>query len=370
MPSIESDRVRIGVVGCGAIAQVQHLPNLLELADLYDVVGVCDASARLAEYAAQRFWVPRHTTNLADLLADVDAVLLCHTDPKIEAAIAAFAAGKHVLVEKPVCTSLPETEALVAAAEASGRVGQAAYMKVYDPAFEVARREVAQMGDDILFVQIHHLHPDNELHLRQFDVRRFDDIPAALLVERRDAYQARLRESLGDLFDTVEPACGVIHGLIHDLYSLRAMLGVPCAVLSVEVWSDHRAVTVVLQFPNGARCVITRADLRQVWDFKETLEIYGHRKRVLLSYPTGFSRRVLSQVVIQGIDAEGESYRREPVVPWESAFVAELRHFHECITRDVPCRTPITDVRQDVALIGDILRVYGTRQPLQRKELT
>ena len=44
--------VRIGVVGCGAIAQVQHLPNLLELDDEFEVPIVCDVSPGQAEYVA------------------------------------------------------------------------------------------------------------------------------------------------------------------------------------------------------------------------------------------------------------------------------------------------------------------------------
>ena len=52
--------VRIGVVGCGAIAQVQHLPNLLELDEEFEIVGVCDVSAGTAEYVAKRFKVSNH----------------------------------------------------------------------------------------------------------------------------------------------------------------------------------------------------------------------------------------------------------------------------------------------------------------------
>ena len=40
--------VRIGIVGCGAIAQIQHLPNLAELREEFDVAAVCDCSPALA----------------------------------------------------------------------------------------------------------------------------------------------------------------------------------------------------------------------------------------------------------------------------------------------------------------------------------
>ena len=99
------ERVRIGVVGCGDIAQVQHLPFLLDLAEEFEVAVVCDVSPSLAAHAADRFHVPRHVTDYRDVLsADVDAVLLCHTDPKTETAVAALDAGKHLFIEKPMCS--------------------------------------------------------------------------------------------------------------------------------------------------------------------------------------------------------------------------------------------------------------------------
>ena len=82
-------RVRIGVIGCGAIAQIQHLPFLSELAEEFEVAVVCDVSPSAAKYAAGMFHVPRHVTDYRDVLdSDVDAVLLCQTDPKTEVAVA------------------------------------------------------------------------------------------------------------------------------------------------------------------------------------------------------------------------------------------------------------------------------------------
>lgn len=45
-------RVKLGVVGCGAIAQVQHLPNLAGLTEEFEVTTVCDLSPRLAAWAS------------------------------------------------------------------------------------------------------------------------------------------------------------------------------------------------------------------------------------------------------------------------------------------------------------------------------
>ncbi len=351
--------VKIGVVGCGAIAQIQHLPNLMGLREEFQVTVVCDQSPGLAKYVAAFFNVPRYVTDYRDLLAsDVEAVLLCHTDPKTEVAVAAFQAGKHVFIEKPMCFSLREAGAIISAAKESGKVGQVGYMKVYDPAYEVAKAEVDSM-DDVRFVQVNHLHPDNSLHLRQFRVKYFDDIPRGAREVNQAARRTALREAVGEVPPYVERAFFTLAGsMIHDLYGLRVMLGVPTRVVSTEIWNQGRAISTVLEYPQGACCVATWVDLPHLWDFKETLEVYGDGKRVLLSYPTGFARGILSTVTIYGMEGEGTSYRKEPAVAWESAFVRELRHFHQCITQGVPCRTPVESARDDVALIIDITNRY------------
>ena len=129
-------RVKIGVVGCGAIAQVHHLPNLNALPDQFEVAVVCEVSPSAAADAARRFHVPRYVTDYRELLAaDVDAVLLCHTEPNPEAAF--LEPGKHLFIEKPLCLSLREIDAMIAA-QGAGTVAQASYMKVYDPAVELA----------------------------------------------------------------------------------------------------------------------------------------------------------------------------------------------------------------------------------------
>ena len=352
-------RVKIGVVGCGAIAQVHHLPNLAALDEQFEVSVVCDVSPAAAADAARRFHVPRHVTDWRDLLAaDVEAVLLCHTDPKTEAAVAALQAGKHLFIEKPLCFSLQEIDAMIAAQADAGTVAQAGYMKVFDPAFELARQAVRDI-DQVRFVQVNHLHPDNALHLRQFDVRRFDDYPVAVLERTQAARSASIRQAIGDAAPMVQRTFSLLSGSgIHDLYGLRVLLGVPNAVVSTEIWRDGRAVTFTLQYPGGARCVATWIDLPDLWDFRETLEVYGDRRRVLLSYPTGFARGILSRVVVHGTDERGRAFRTEPAVDWESAFLRELRHFHECIAAGVPNRTPLAEARHDIELIIDIVGRY------------
>ena len=283
-------------------------------------------------------------------------MLHCAGGYKPDPVVAAFEAGKHVFVEKPMCASLEDADRMFAAQEKAGRVGQVGYMKIFDPAFVVAEREVKAM-DDIRFVQVNHLHPRNDLHLSQFDVRHFDDLPRDVIEEDREKNEGARTQAIGEVSPELQRAFGVLSGsMIHDIYGMRLALGMPERVVQTEVWREGRAITYTLAYEGGFRCVASWVDLTELWDFKETLEVYGDTKRVLLSYPTGFSRGQLSRVLVQGIDEEGTSFRREPAISWDNAFVVELKHFYDCMVRGSECRASIRSARNDIGLIIDVIK--------------
>ena len=179
------DRIRIGVIGCGAIAQIQHLPHITELRDRYDLVGLCDVSEKLVDFIGGMYHVPHRVTRYEDLLGlDLDAVLLCFADPKTEVAVASLNEGKHVFIEKPMCFSVQEADRIIGAAEASGKTLMVGYMKQHDPGYQFARNEILAMSD-IRFIQVNHLHPGNDGHLKEYTLYAFDDIPGAV-IERTD----------------------------------------------------------------------------------------------------------------------------------------------------------------------------------------
>jgi predicted dehydrogenase len=117
-------KVRVGVLGLGAIAQVVHLPVLAEIADV-ELVAVCDADKPKAKAIAARFGIP-HVFDSDDSVfrSDlVDALVICTPSHLHEPqAIAALEAGKHVLVEKPLALSAEACARVVAAADKANKV--------------------------------------------------------------------------------------------------------------------------------------------------------------------------------------------------------------------------------------------------------
>ncbi len=114
--------IQIGVIGCGKIAQTRHLPEYaanpaVKIYGLYDLNAARTAS--LAEqYGAKAF------ASYQELLADpaIDAVSVCTANAfHSEVTVAALQAGKHVLCEKPMATTLKECEQMVEAAKKTGK---------------------------------------------------------------------------------------------------------------------------------------------------------------------------------------------------------------------------------------------------------
>ena len=134
--------VRVGVIGCGYWGP--HLVrNLHDIADS-KLVGISDLRPERLEQVGARYPAVRRFVDHQDLLAtDVEAVVVASPiDTHYALAREALLAGKHVLVEKPLATSVVEAAHLVALAHRQGRVLMTGHTFVYNPAVEELRRRV------------------------------------------------------------------------------------------------------------------------------------------------------------------------------------------------------------------------------------
>jgi predicted dehydrogenase len=138
----EGRLLRVGVLGCGPIAQFAHFDACRKArnAELY---ALCDVADDLLERMAA-VHQPRVTYRDFDrLLADpqVEAVILATSDQyHVPLALKALAAGKHVLVEKPLGVTVEECEELRRRAAASGLVVQVGNNRRFDPGIAFAHR--------------------------------------------------------------------------------------------------------------------------------------------------------------------------------------------------------------------------------------
>ena len=361
-------RLKIGLVGGGAIAQIQYLPLLMAKADEFEIGGVADLSRDLLTALGEKYRIPadRLFTDYRDLVrSDIDAVVVCSSGSHAAPAIAAAEAGKHALVEKPMATTPEEAAAMVAAAEQAGTILMIAYMKRHDPAYRYAQERVAAMSD-VRFIQVNHLHPDNALHLATFDLLRFSDVPADSFASAAGTHAAQVAGVLGyDAVEAMPPAMLraytiVLGSMIHDIGNLHGLFGPPARVVSTEIWAEGNGISTVLEYTGDRRAVATWVDLPELPEFEETLEVYGGRERVIATFPTGFSLGAPSTVTEHGMGADGVPWRTERT--WrENPFGIELDHLRECIVNGQQPMTPGAAAVHDIQLVGDIIRTYINR---------
>lgn len=131
--------LRVGVIGCGRIAQ-PHLSNLRS-SPAASVVAVCDVRPEAAKRAAEPTSAEVFTDPVAMLEAvEMDVVyVLTPTPTHGELGAAVLSSGRHLMVEKPLAANLEDADRLVEAAERSGKVAAVGHQWRYLKGAERAR---------------------------------------------------------------------------------------------------------------------------------------------------------------------------------------------------------------------------------------
>jgi predicted dehydrogenase len=150
--------IRIGVIGCGKIAQVRHLPEYATNPNV-QLVGYFDKNLARAKEMAAKYGGTAYESYF-DLLKnpEIDAVSVCvENHNHAEMSTAALYAGKHVLCEKPMAITLAECESMVSAAEYNGRHLMIGHNMRFDPVYRRAKEMLDDgvIGDIITFRTIY-----------------------------------------------------------------------------------------------------------------------------------------------------------------------------------------------------------------------
>lgn len=294
--------IRIGVVGTGVMGT--HHTRLAATLAGCELVGVYDASPASAERAAAQFGVPALPA-LEALCATADAIIVAtpaHTHAKVAASC--LQAGCHVLLEKPIATSVTEGESLVALAQRSDRVLMIGHVERFNPAVTAV---LALIDPSDIFA---------------CDLQRLSTAPG------RD-------ESIDIIFDL----------MVHDLDLVLAFT--QSTVTSVTAMGhcvhggliDH--VTALLRFANGTTATITASAVSQ--ERSRTARLFSRSAQFMVD----FASREL-EIYRQGHSSmtrdDGQRYAactvEKLLVPNRDPLATEQDHFLQAIRQGT---TPATD---------------------------
>lgn len=116
--------LHVGIIGAGGIAGKLHLPELKALKEVR-VTCLAGRKEHRLRTLCEQFDVPRWTQDYRQILSDNSIHAVCIATPHphhVPIGLEALSAGKHVLMQKPLCGSMAEADAFVSAVESSDRV--------------------------------------------------------------------------------------------------------------------------------------------------------------------------------------------------------------------------------------------------------
>jgi predicted dehydrogenase len=361
-----AERVRVGVIGCGLIAQVMHLPHLTELDELFSLDAVCDISEPTAAACARRFGHPKVFTRWQEMVREpLDAVLVLTNSSHAPVAITAAQAGMHVLVEKPMCLTVEEGQQMLEAARAAGVRLMVGTMKRYDPAYERLLELLPEAGE-LRLIRVTTLEAPYRAYLENYALAPPATPPPELIAEQAAAEQRLLDQALTDADEETRYCYRwmLLDNLVHELNALRGALGEPDLVNHADL--SRRLVNLSVTF-GDAECHLSWVELPGMVRYRQEFAFYGLGARITLTFPSPYLRGFPSELAIErGEPDSTHSSRTVETVSYVEAFKRELLEFHAAIREGRPPRTDGEDGLRDVALCRAIARVHVSGEPAAR----
>lgn len=351
--------MRFGVIGCGTIAQVMHIPYLAEIpeAELYALV---DPAKDRVKTLAKRYDVPHIYTDHGSLLDEhtdnLDAVIvLTPSHTHADVAVDTLGAGVDTLVEKPIAATPEDANRMIEADERSDATAMIAYMKRYDPAYEQAAEAINELSA-INLVTAYDVDPD---HGRIID-EVYDLVeghpPADLTEESTAKRQSDIEQTIGTDDGTLVDAYDFqLEHVCHDLNALRGLFGKVERIDHVDVFADGRYATAHLVYEDGIRCTLETGDSDRKW-FEQFIRVDGPDGMVTVDFSNPFIRNTPTELrVKEGIEELSDAVHTPA---YDESFKRELEHFIDCVEGTAEVRTTFAEARDDLEVIADLFGAY------------
>jgi predicted dehydrogenase len=354
--------MKVAVTGCGLVAQVMHIPYLVELPDV-ELHAFVDPAEGRAETLAARYNVPHVYAGHGALLEErgdyLDAVVvLTPSHAHADVVVDALDAGVGVLVEKPIAATPADADRMVEAERDSEATAMVAYMKRYDPAYERAAEAIDGL-DSIDLVTAYDVDPDHERIVNEIYDLVGGQPPEDLLEESVAKRQRDIEQAIGTDDDLLVDAYDFqLEHVCHDINALRGLFGAVERIDYVDLFADGRYATAQFTYEGGVQCVLETGDSDRKW-FEEFVRVDGPDGMVEVDFSNPFIRNTPTELrVRQGKEELSETVHTPS---YDEPFKRELEHFLRCLEGDAEVRTPLSEAREDLQVIVDLFRTYRDR---------
>jgi myo-inositol 2-dehydrogenase/D-chiro-inositol 1-dehydrogenase len=360
-------RVRVGIVGLGAVAQAVHIPLLDRLGAQFQIAAIADLSPSLVEAIGERYRVPpaERYLGIDALLTShaIDALIILTSGSHGAATLAGLGRGLPVFVEKPLAYTLCEADGIAAALGKAGGANGAAeparklqvgYMKLHDQAVARALEFGAEANGrgPIRSIEVTVLHPTSAAQLAHARLLpSAGDVPADVIAGLK-AEDERLRlVALGVAAESIGPLySGILLGsVVHDLAIIRAFAGDPVGIDAVDVWPDDAwppSVAVAGRLAAGGRFSIRWHFLPDYPTYREEVRVVREGSTIELEFPAPYLLHAPTSLRIT--EADRGARRDVSVSSYDEAFENELLAFHALVVDGTPPLSGVAEGRADI----------------------
>jgi predicted dehydrogenase len=350
--------LNVGIIGLGEVAQIIHLPVLETLPHRFRIAALCDISPKLLAYVGEKYRVAALYSDASELVkqADLDVIFVLNSDEyHADCAIAAIAQGKHVLIEKPMCLTLAEADAIIAAGQQANVKVMVGYMRRYAASFVEAVKEIGGI-DKIQYARVRDIIGPNRLFTKPTShVLSFNDYSEDAKQDKRERADRLTREATGldassPYFDCYRFLCGLSS---HDLSAMREALGMPNGVVGAKL-TDNGCLFLSVIFDYGPFSVTFETGVDAQGRFDAHVEVYGSHKSVKVQYDTPYIRHLPTKLYIN--ETVGETYKESVIRPtFTDPYTLELNYLYDVIIEDLTPKTTPEDSKNDLIIFGMII---------------
>ena len=314
--------LRVAIIGCGWAGE-RHAAAYLKLQADARIVAVADIDEKVASARASEWGADTWTTDYRELVIkdDVDAVSICLPHSlHAEAAIAAAERRKHVLVEKPLASTLDEADQMIEAAYANGVTLMVAETVRFNPYLRRAA-ELMESGyvGDLIFLKVDRLHRLHDyLRARPW----FLTDPGGGIMTSGGIHD----------FETVR----MLGGEIEDVYAVQAKK------VLVEMSADDSSVAIA-KLKSGAVASIVESFSTRTHETGTKVGVHGSEASLWISGATlsGYS------AAQDSLPSELTEFQVNPADPFD----LEIAHFVECVRTGSEPITSGSDQRRPLAAV-------------------
>ncbi len=344
--SATTDKLRIGVIGAGSISEM-HLESYHKHPDA-ELFAISDLNLERARGAADKYGAAHTYADYRELLANpaVDAVRVCTwNNSHAEIAIAALHAGKHVLVEKPLCRTMEEARRIEEAVRASGKQLMVGFVRRYDDNAAMIKSFI----DGGEFGEIY--------YAKTSSIRRLGN-PGGWFADVERSGGGPLIDIGVHVIDLIWYFMGrpKVKSISANTYRklgarnhIRYLTSYKAADYSTERNTVEDMANALIRFDNGASLLVDVGFTLHARKDETTIKLYGDKG--------GFELEPETHIVTEkhGVILNSEPQTNSLSIDVVKAFYNEISHFLSCVRSG---EKPISPVEDGVEMMKMLCGVY------------